>query len=600
MLKSGTKLLLKSIIGGVLLFNLSALYALPFTIVPKSGTTLPTTVTTGSTVSAFYTVINNTGSTRNNNYVKYLPPNTTQVTAGGVYGDTCGSTFNLTANGNTGDSCTLQLTVSGAVNANDPDPHHHLFVCFPGGTTCAGTNYPLNVTAVAPPPVTAPLAIAAGVYTAATGTEPLLAHNNDNGVSWLYATVHPSDYVNGGSLSGSDCNGSVCLVAGRYVNSGGTISPLLGISTDDATTWTFPASITSPATLPINFNSGAFNTVHCFGSLCLAGGNYTNTTALTRPLLARSNDGGNTWTYPTTIQSNLPGTFSNQGNIFGTGCSGTFCIAAGSYQTAMLVTTPLLTQSTDNGVTWNYISDVPSDYSGNGVFNDAACSSSHCMAVGRYTSNAIGNPQKPMLAVTANGGASWSYVALLPGDFGNLGTYSGISCSGNICIAAGSYFIAGITKTLLSITTDGGATWSLVAQVLPSDFQSGQYFGASCSGNTCIAVGRYRTTGAANFPLIEQSTDGGVTWSAPSTVVSNLPALPGGSVPFFENASCLSASQFCIAAGSYGNVANVKPLLAVTSDNGATWTYPDSAFSVLPSDFVNLGSYASSSVSAGP
>lgn len=31
------------------------------------------------------------------------------------------------------------------MNAADPDPHNHLFVCFPGGITCAGTVFPLNV-----------------------------------------------------------------------------------------------------------------------------------------------------------------------------------------------------------------------------------------------------------------------------------------------------------------------------------------------------------------------------------------------------------------------------------------------------------------------
>ncbi len=135
-------------IGSVLLLLLFLIvsatsYALPFNIGTKSGTQLPTTVKQFSTATAYYTVTNNTGSLRNNNYVKYLPPNVTQVTSGGTFGGTCGTTFNLAAGAN----CVLQLTVSGAVNANDPDPHHHLFVCFQGGITCAGTLNSLNVSA---------------------------------------------------------------------------------------------------------------------------------------------------------------------------------------------------------------------------------------------------------------------------------------------------------------------------------------------------------------------------------------------------------------------------------------------------------------------
>ena len=64
--------------------------ALPFNISVTSGTSLPTSVAQGQTAIAYYTVTNMTHSQRNGNYVKWLPPNVTQVTAGGVYGDTCG------------------------------------------------------------------------------------------------------------------------------------------------------------------------------------------------------------------------------------------------------------------------------------------------------------------------------------------------------------------------------------------------------------------------------------------------------------------------------------------------------------------------------
>ena len=119
--------------------------ALPFNIVPKSGISLPTQIKTGQKIFAYYTVSNNTLAQRNNNYLKYLPLNTTQVTSNGTYGDTCGSIFNLAGKGHAGDSCTLQLSITGAIDSNDKNPHHHLFVCFPGGTTCAGTQYPLNI-----------------------------------------------------------------------------------------------------------------------------------------------------------------------------------------------------------------------------------------------------------------------------------------------------------------------------------------------------------------------------------------------------------------------------------------------------------------------
>lgn len=127
-----------------------ASHALPFNIFPVPGFSLPTSVISGQTVYAFYTVENNTGSTRVNNFVKYLPPNVQQVTSNNMYPDLCAAQFTLAARGMAGSSCTLILSISGAVNAQDPAPHHHLFVCFPGGISCVGTSQSLNVTTTIP------------------------------------------------------------------------------------------------------------------------------------------------------------------------------------------------------------------------------------------------------------------------------------------------------------------------------------------------------------------------------------------------------------------------------------------------------------------
>ncbi|MES2199726.1 MAG: hypothetical protein V4489_06125 [Chlamydiota bacterium] len=125
----------------LMLFSLVG-YAGPFNIYPKADITLPANVTPGYNVTAYYTVSNNTSSNRVGNYVKYLPTNVSQVTTGGDYADTCGSTFNLTANGG---SCTLQLSISDVVGPDASNPNNYLFVSLPGGKAGAGTNYPLNV-----------------------------------------------------------------------------------------------------------------------------------------------------------------------------------------------------------------------------------------------------------------------------------------------------------------------------------------------------------------------------------------------------------------------------------------------------------------------
>ncbi len=108
--------------------------------------TLPKTIILGTTQTAFYTVTNNTGKKLANGFVKYLPKNVKQVTSNPDYPDLCGSSFTLMPKKN----CTLQLTISGEVKASVPDPKLHLFICTPQVLACAGTPYPLNVTALVP------------------------------------------------------------------------------------------------------------------------------------------------------------------------------------------------------------------------------------------------------------------------------------------------------------------------------------------------------------------------------------------------------------------------------------------------------------------
>lgn len=113
-----------------------------FSIVPKSGVNFPQLIPVGGQATAYYTVTNTTGSFRAGNYVKYLPPNTTQVTSDNNVPDLCGATFSLAANA----SCTLELNINGPIDSNVSNPKQHLIVCLGNCVTCcAGTQFPLNV-----------------------------------------------------------------------------------------------------------------------------------------------------------------------------------------------------------------------------------------------------------------------------------------------------------------------------------------------------------------------------------------------------------------------------------------------------------------------
>jgi len=256
--------------------------------VPKAGTPLPTVLTAGS-ATAFYTVKNNTATTRNNNHVRYLPLNVTQVTNAG--GDTCGPLFNLTSGG----SCTLQLKISGEVNAADRDPHHHLFVCFPGDVTCAGTNYPLNVGAEPPPTPggilgrflsssctgsgASAICIAGGTVSDDAG----LAYTIDGGSTWKRSLLSNIPLLFA-QFNATSCTGTgataVCTAVGEQDQ-----KPLLLVSRDGTATWTKIS----------NTYTGRFKGTSCTGSdataICTAVG--ANTDGFLH--ISETVNGGSTW-----------------------------------------------------------------------------------------------------------------------------------------------------------------------------------------------------------------------------------------------------------------------------------------------------------------
>lgn len=560
-------------------------YALPFKIATKSGTDLPTTVSAGATALAYYKIKNETKTTRKNNYIKYLPPNVTQVTSGGTYADTCGSTFTLGAKGSANDSCTLQLAITGPVNAKDPDPHHHLFACFPGGMTCAGTATPLNVRAVPAPPGP-PIGIASGwsqggsqSFPPDSTAFPLLAQTRDGGISWnvvtsitgLPGTDHGALFAASASCNGFGSN-TFCVAAGVF----GTYTsgpPLLIQTLDGGKTWSKVASVVG---LP-GGDIGAYFGSDCRSSLCLVAGEDTTTSL---PLLVQSSDGGTTWTHVSILGPAPSGFFQ----VPACNDSGQLCVVTGENTGGSAP--PILAQTTDGGVTWNYVTAIPGLPS-SGDFGHAACggsgSTAVCIAVGiSYDTGA------PLLAQTTDGGASWSVVTSIPG-FPSSGSLSSVSCSDDaagpstLCIAGGQVFGSkgNPSPPLLLQTTNGGGSWSVIS--IPGTPDDGSLNDTSCTGKgstaLCVAVGQDND---ASTPLVVESQNGGATWKVANVAGSST----GWSL---SGVDCNDDSLvFCVAAGA-DSTTNAG-LVIQTLDGGNTWNPVTVPALPNPSTFNAVGS----------
>lgn len=488
--------------------------AYPFSISKKTGATFPTRIVSGQTATALYTVINKTGSVRAGNYVKYLPPNVTQVTSDPTYPDLCGSTFTLNSFGASGDRCTLEVAISGTVDATDPNPHHHLFVCFPGGITCAGTNDSLNVTGI----TSAPLAT--------VGLSLDISSNNN--------------------------------------------MPLAYTSSNGGQNW----SLSFPLTLPIGQAQGALNTIYCASnSACITGGeSFDGSFNNNLPLIYISSNGGNNWTLSPALS--LP-SGQTQGEVSGVNCAGNLCAAVGvSFDNSFNNQLPLSYTSNDGGNNWTLSSalSLPSGQT-QGMLSNVNCILNKCTVVGTSFDNSFGN-QLPMVYTSNDSGNNWTLSSALPLPSGQTqGTLHDITCTSTSCVAAGESFdISGNNNLPLAYTSsDGGLNWTLSSALsLPSGQTQGELSSVTCTGNHCVAVGQSFNNSFGNrLPLVYTSTDGGHHW----TLTSNL-SLPSGQTQGVLSGVLCTDNGICNAVGQTFDIgfSNRLPLVYISSDAGNNWT----------------------------
>ena len=256
------------------------------------------------------------------NFIRYLPPNVTQIVADNSYPDLCTSSFTLQPKNTPGDSCTLQLLISGVVNANDPNPAHHLFACFPGGKTCAGTLYPLNVEES--------IIAAAGVYVDQEAYSSDIQTTLDYGETWTQQRVPSITGYSSSLLAGvSSCSG-----AGEAFNSTGDNFSIVAVSTDNGKTWSQQL-----LTAPEGYQNGRLQGIFCSSAACWAVGDYTNSlSGYTQPVVTMTSNTGTTWSQQVLA---LPSGYTI-GQMAGITCSGTTCIGVGYFQMELRLSTQVL------------------------------------------------------------------------------------------------------------------------------------------------------------------------------------------------------------------------------------------------------------------
>lgn len=543
---------------------------------------LPSGVTAGSTITANFTITNLTNSARNGYNVAGFPSTVTQNASGG----NCSAPINLAAHA----SCNLQLIISGAVNSN-------FAIC--RGNSCTTSSTPLNVSVIN----FLGRLLAGGTYCSNSSCLPLLAQSTTG--EWSYPSTVISNLpttpgFGDATIYTASCSGQLCIVAG-YDNDN-VSTPFIAVSPSNANNWTYPVG--STGTWPSDLGDNAqFESASCSGSLCVVAGQYFST-GKQYPIVAQSINSGVTWTYPISSSTPPPDLFIASA-LNGASCSGNLCVVAGTYEdNANANFYALLEQTTNGGTSWSIAIDrftgpTLHNYNDDAEFTSASCSGALCIAGGQYYN---GSNNFAILAQTTNGGGTWTYAiddihGPSPALFEENSIFNSTSCSGNLCVAGGTYTDTGINeRAMLVQSRDGGTTWTYVIDALtgpqPANYSAAAAFASvSCSGNVCAAAGQYTDTSSHEVPLLAQTIDGGLTWTY--MIQDSNPPPNYTSLGQFYTVTCLNNS--CIAAGTYTSSGVQYPVLA-QSISGGTWMYAINSITSLPTNFANNGVFYGSSI----
>lgn len=581
-----------------------------WSIIPAADKPFPTTLTPGAAVSAYYTIQNLSNKNRTGYQITGLPAEVIQITTG--ESNLCPSVISLAPN----QSCTLRLDIHAPTITT---------VALCKGLNCTASTRGLRIEGANQSQQV--LEVSVGSYTPQTGSaRPLLLYSQDGGSSWAQATSladpsqYPADYKTGTELRllQVSCLHHYCVAAGDYTNQSGQSMPLMASTQDNGETWNYAPSIVSA--LPTGFSAlSELGGVSCSESVCVMFASFMDDQDLKQPMVARSEDQGKTWTYSTDVYnpSKLPAPYQQFDAITSPGieCQNSRCILSASFINTDNQYYPILGVSLDAGQTWHYPTEIyenlPDDFSAeNGSSNlvglwGNSCGDQICVAGGEYVTTS--GDSLPLLAQSSDGGMSWSYPeslrspAVLPSDYLYYADFTGTSCSGSYCIAAQMYYTSTGSRPLLASTQNSGETWAYpesiyAAGALPSVFEKTRtnafFYSTSCDGALCVAAGRAVNASNITLPLLASSTDGGATWSYPALLYTAPMVQLGGNWGSYGNTQCKAGH--CLSAGRYTLTTTpsttTAPLIAQTQDGGRTWGYA-SLSAALPADFKSGSVY---------
>ncbi len=339
----------------------------------------------------------------------------------------------------------------------------------------------------------------------------------DGGATWT-TTAAPQA---AGQLTSVACpTTSACVAVGAST----TFHPAVYASDDGGLQWS--AATVPPVLAPLT-------AVACASSaVCVAVGGAVGPQGSV-PAVLHSSDGGRTWT-----SGVLPPGIDE---LTAAACpSATDCVAVGRSGPVASTTDPAVLQSSDGGATWARRT-VPV---GGIVPSAVACSTTgHCSMAGYDENRRI-----DVFWASADGGTTWTLGSAAAGPPPAGGPPVAMACATATTCLVVTQPAMGVATGAVSLTADGGHTWTVTGHLPPAVLPSAL---ACPTSDGCVAVGD-------GGGLAWATHDAGGSW-APSVTPTALGAL--AAVRCWTAKACVAVGQSSLRT----------PLVLWTADGGRRW-----------------------------
>jgi len=337
----------------------------------------------------------------------------------------------------------------------------------------------------------------------------------------------------------------------------------------------------APGTGPANNFHVYYNGVQYYATTGVSPNNWTNAT------VQWAGTGSSTGVSPGMMASD------GKGKVIMAGSECTHYLFPADYNAQTLV-------STDGGVTWSH-----SQIGAGWTISNQGSLGGLCIATNKVGTWIIASQREDLgdysgagYSVSTNDGASWSWVALLPG-FDSWSSTDFASIPKTMCYGNNTWIIGGITAAHLTlpdnqgivffgqgtidVSTNNGASWTtkVLWSFNPALGTAGKAAGpdsvtalATDGKGVWIAAGIHYTAPTYSEVLCSRSSDNGATWSSPVVLWG-----PRNSInPTTPRCIATNGSGTWVIGGvDYTSSTTSIGVITYSTDNGVTWSVPNLA-----------------------